>query len=164
MRAPSRFPRLAALTSAFALVAGITATAASAETVVTHDTITLGSFPAQCGGVPIVGGEATFTDVVTTNLTPSGRFLFSFLSSGHARYVDEAGNEFIQQGTTRDFQVFDLDADSAAHNTAVLVVRDIQLRGSDVGGNFMIRSLFSITLDPSGQVTEIQIRNEFICD
>jgi hypothetical protein len=83
--------------------------------------------------------------------------------SGHARYFDEAGNEFLSNCTTHVSQTFDLNNDSAAHGTTVVVVRDLDLTAPNIGGHFLLRSIVTSTIDPSGRQTEFQIHNEFVC-
>ena len=102
--------------------------------------------------------------MVTTNVSPSGRVVVGFGSFAHATYTTSAG-QYVAHGSTRSIQTFVLEGNSAAHGTTLVVGRDVGLREDGLHGDDpLFRSLFTITTDARGTVTQIHSEGALRCD
>lgn len=146
------------ITTALALLSPATA---AAQTEVTSGTYTF-VLTSTCTGQPITG-EGTFHVIATTNVTPSGRVVVAFHGMALARFTDASGGEYISHGATHSVQTYDLEQDSAAHGTGIVVAPEIRI-GRDIGDDeLVLRSIVTTTVDAQGRWVEFHVHGEVAC-
>ena len=143
------------VTCACIVVALVVVLPAEAETWVSSGDQVVFVVPDPCRGEPIVAAEGRYHSVLTMQTGPSGRVLLNQSYHVFATFTTSSGTEWSSHEVWHHTQTYDLRRDSAEHERYVVHVSKVPLETGPGDVRFVLITVYTITIDPSGTVTAL---------